>query len=77
MNRQICSNEIEDAIGRSKPYLKEEFKVKDIGIFGSYIRGEQNEKSDLDVLVEFGERIGLFKFLEMTTSSSNSLFLTI
>ena len=56
---------IEDKIKRSKPILKEKFKVKDIGIFGSYTRGEQTENSDLDVLVEFRERVGFFKFLEL------------
>ena len=29
------------------------FGVKKLWVFGSYIRGEQKEKSDLDVLVEF------------------------
>jgi hypothetical protein len=35
------------------PLLRERFKVKSIGVFGSYVRGEQKEGSDLDVLVEF------------------------
>lgn len=33
--------------------LKEKFKVKEIGLFGSYIRGEQNKQSDIDLIVEF------------------------
>jgi predicted nucleotidyltransferase len=65
MNKTINLKEIEDKIKCSKPTLKEKFKVKDIGIFGSYTRGEQTENSDLDVLVEFGERVGFFKFLEL------------
>jgi predicted nucleotidyltransferase len=65
MNKAINLKEIEDKIKCSKPILKEKFKVKDIGIFGSYIRGEQTGDSDLDVLVEFGERVGFFKFLEL------------
>ena len=40
--------------------LDEHFKIKQIGIFGSYVRGEQNANSDIDVIVEFKERIGLF-----------------
>lgn len=31
------------------------FHVKRIGIFGSFVRGEQREGSDLDVLVEFDD----------------------
>lgn len=65
MNKTKNLKEIEDKIKCSKPILKEKFKVKDIGIFGSYTRGEQTKNSDLDVLVEFGERVGFFKFLEL------------
>jgi len=42
-----------------KPSLEEKFKVKSIGIFGSYIGGEEKEEGDLDVLVEFEESAGL------------------
>lgn len=48
-----------------KPVLKDQFKVKSIGIFGSYLKGEQKRKSDLDVLVEFSETVGLFKFIRL------------
>jgi len=47
------------------PLLKEKFKVKRIGIFGSYLRGEEKKGSDLDILVEFEEEPGLFEFLEL------------
>jgi len=42
-----------------KPFLNEEFKVTAIGVFGSYLRGEEKRGSDLDVLVEFDESAGL------------------
>lgn len=35
--------------------LKEKFGIKEIGIFGSYARGEENKFSDIDILVEFEE----------------------
>lgn len=50
--------EIEKMLKRYKPFLKEKFKVKRIGIFGSYIRGEESEKSDVNILVEFSAQIG-------------------
>ena len=49
----------------TKPVLKEKYKVKTLGVFGSYVRGEQKEGSDLDILVEFQEPVGLFKFMEL------------
>ena len=33
--------------------IKEKYGVRRIGVFGSYVRGEQGEKSDIDILVEF------------------------
>ncbi len=50
-----------------KEELKEKYGVKEIGIFGSYVREEDKEKSDLDILVEFEEdaKIGLLKFVNM------------
>jgi uncharacterized protein len=49
------------------PVLKENFSVDVIELFGSYIRGEATEKSDLDVLVTFIEpnNVDLFKFIEL------------
>jgi predicted nucleotidyltransferase len=42
-----------------KKELKEKYKVKTIGIFGSYARNEQTEQSDIDIMIEFYEPIGL------------------
>lgn len=51
-------SEIEKTLKELKPLLVNKFKVKRIGIFGSYIRGEESGESDLDILVEFSEQIG-------------------
>jgi predicted nucleotidyltransferase len=42
-----------------KPILREKYKVKEIGIFGSYVRGEETPSSDIDILVDF-EREGKY-----------------
>jgi predicted nucleotidyltransferase len=57
--------EITSTLETLKPTLKERFKVKTIGVFGSYVRGEQKKQSDVDVLVEFEEPIGLFEFMDL------------
>ncbi len=41
--------EIKRTINGHKAFLKKKFKVKEIGIFGSYVRDEQNKESDLDI----------------------------
>jgi len=45
----------------------QKYRVRKIGIFGSYVRGEQNKRSDIDILVEFDSRNipGLIKLCEM------------
>lgn len=47
--------------------IQEKYHIKRIGIFGSYVRGEANEESDLDILVEFetGYRFGLLTFCNL------------
>lgn len=56
-------SEIEKILREQKPILRERFRVKEIGIFGSVVRGEQKETSDIDLLVEFEEPIGLIKYV--------------
>lgn len=46
-----------------KGKLKETYKVKGIGIFGSVVREEQKETSDIDVLVDFEDDADLFDLM--------------
>ncbi|OYT53957.1 MAG: nucleotidyltransferase [Candidatus Altiarchaeales archaeon ex4484_2] len=62
--------EIEETLKKYKPSLRERFKVKKMGVFGSCIRGEQKEGSDIDVLVEFEEPIGLLEFVSLERNLS-------
>jgi hypothetical protein len=57
--------DIEKILVEHKSYVKEKFKVKEIGIFGSYVRGEQKESSDVDILVEFEKTPTLLEFVEI------------
>ena len=47
--------------------LREQYGVKSLAVFGSYVRGGQRKRSDLDLLVEFeeGARMTLFRFVEL------------
>ncbi|MBI4962565.1 MAG: nucleotidyltransferase family protein [Desulfomonile tiedjei] len=53
-----------------KPQIRKRFNAKEIQLFGSNVRGEQVQNSDIDVLVEFEEGadlfdlVGLANFLE-------------
>jgi predicted nucleotidyltransferase len=51
--------EVKEQLQSLKPTLKRRFKVETVDIFGSYARGEQNETSDLDILVTYSEMVDL------------------
>lgn len=50
--------DITTKLNELKPILTDRFNVSKIGFFGSYATGDQTEKSDLDLLVEFSRPIG-------------------
>jgi len=66
-------DEILKILKKEVPCLKEKFKVKSIGIFGSCVRGEQTKTSDIDMLVEFEAPVGFFKFIELENHLSEKL----
>jgi len=75
MNKELT--EIKQVLAQNKEQLLRDHKVKEIGIFGSYVRSEQKKNSDLDILVEFEEPIGLFKFMDLGEYLKNLLGIKI
>ncbi|MCU0569159.1 MAG: nucleotidyltransferase family protein [Oculatellaceae cyanobacterium Prado106] len=65
--------EIQQWLSQHKPVLQEHYKVQELGICGSYIRQEQTETSDVDVLVEFSETPSLLKFVNLENYLSDNL----
>ena len=59
--------EIKHILQAQKPYLAEQYGVTEVGVFGSYVRGEQHADSDIDVLIELEEppRISLLGLVDM------------
>jgi len=51
--------EVKRIINIYRKELEEKFKVKSIAIFGSYAWGEQTPQSDIDIIVEFKEPVGM------------------
>ena len=69
----ITLGEIETTLKKEMPVLRERFRVKEIGVFGSFVRGEQKETSDIDILVNFLEPIGLIKYVSLENYLSDIL----
>ena len=57
--------EIKMILQGHKEELRKNYGIKEIGIFGSYVREEQKEISDVDILVEFEKTPDLLKFIEI------------
>ena len=45
-------------LAERKNELRDRFHVRSVGLFGSYVRGDCREDSDLDILVEFDRPVG-------------------
>ena len=56
------------------PELHDRYGVISLGVFGSYVRGEQTPDSDLDLLVEFDHRpLTLLRFIALEYELSDEL----
>ncbi len=57
-----------------RPELQARYGVQSLGVFGSYVRGDQSPSSDLDLLVEFDDRpLSLFDFVRLENELSDAL----
>lgn len=65
--------EIEKILEVHKVELRRRYGIKELGIFGSYVRGEERKDSDLDLLAEFeeGAKIGLLEFIKVESQLSD------
>jgi predicted nucleotidyltransferase len=63
---------IADRIRERRQELAERYTVSEIGIFGSCVRGEDSDASDLDILVTTTAPLDLFDFLNSKSGSRNS-----
>jgi predicted nucleotidyltransferase len=72
-------NEIIDKLKEIKPVIEKEYSVEEVGIFGSYVRGEQTETSDIDIMVALkqGHAVGLIEFAGLKEFLSNILGLQV
>jgi len=66
---------IKSGLEELKPMLRQKFKVRSIGVFGSYLKGKEKKGSDLDILVEFEESasLSLLDFIKLENYLSQVL----
>jgi hypothetical protein len=73
INAQTAANRLRLEL----PRLRREYAVFSLGLFGSYVRGEQHNQSDLDVLVEFSKVPGILRFLALERDLSQLLGVSV
>ncbi len=64
--------EIKNILSKQKLILQNKYKVSTIAIFGSFSRGEQNINSDIDIMVDFDEPVGI-EFIDLADTLENIL----
>jgi len=55
---------IENKLKQTKPYLVDKYHVNEIALFGSILRNDFSDKSDIDIIVDFSEPIGI-EFIDL------------
>jgi hypothetical protein len=66
MKRSVIDiEETKTLLREHKDEVVRKYRVRQIGIFGSYVRGEQKERSDIDILVSFSGIPDVFEYMEL------------
>jgi uncharacterized protein len=69
----LNKNKLISTLKKEKQKLLKSYKLNSIGVFGSYIRDEQKEDSDVDILVEFSQQPDIFTYFQLEEDLENSL----
>lgn len=77
MPNQKNAHYFQEKLRQQLPLLGTRYQVRSLGLFGSYVRREQRQESDLDVLVEFRETPSLLKFIELENYLSDLLGVSV
>jgi hypothetical protein len=57
---------IKEIILKLRPDIETKYNVKIMGIFGSFVKGKYNQKSDIDILVNFNDKATLFDLIGLS-----------
>src|SRR5881392_2080384 len=66
-------NEVMAELRRLQPQLQRRYPIRQMGVFGSYVHGSQRQDSDLDVLVDLDDAVGLLDLVGLKQDLSDAL----
>ena len=76
-HKSVDVTKLIEKVSSYKKSLTQKYHLKKIGIFGSYVRGEETVKSDIDVLVEFRDPVSFFEFMDLEEELTEILGLKV
>ena len=65
MKAALTLEDIQRILRTKKTYIEEQYHVKEIGVFGSYVKGNQTQRSDVDILIDFNKTISAFSYVRL------------
>ena len=68
--------EIKSTLGNHKDHLFSAYPIQSMAIFGSFSRNDNTDNSDLDIIVEFHDKIGI-RFIDLAEEIENIVGLKV
>lgn len=66
-------DKLAEILRKTMPKLRSEYSINGLWIFGSFVRGEEDSSSDVDILVEFDKLPTLLEFVRLQRTLSDLL----
>lgn len=66
MTTTMNAEDIVSKLRQLKPIIAARYKAREVGLFGSFVRGEQSADSDIDILAEFEDEADLLDLIGLT-----------
>ena len=65
--------DIQRLLRMKESYMEQQYHVREIGVFGSYVQGRQTKRSDVDILVDFNKTISAFSYVRLKNELTDLL----
>ena len=66
------TDQIINILASQKKELEKKYPISELALFGSYARGDYNEHSDIDILIDFNARIDAFDYIRIAHQLEDS-----
>ena len=71
------TGEIINILRIKKMELEKKYPISELALFGSYARGDYNEQSDIDILIDFSDRVNGFDYIKIAHELEDTFHIKI